>query len=247
MSKQNSIQLHIKYQLLVSLLSLLLIILLRVFPPAITGDFLWRKSVIGSIFSIFCLLGILAVFSPKQCFRIFNFRKKSQTAVSDSAKFVFHDTSNVLEGHHLTCGKFSAHIFRIRERTFCAACIGLLLGGLLALVGAVVYFFCDWRVSEQSSLLVLLGIVWVSFGLFQFKFRSLIRLSLNALFVLGALSILIGIDESVHSLTFDLLVVCLIVFWLLTRISLSEWDHEMICSGCDTENCGFMEDKKARG
>ena len=247
MSKQHSTQPDIKYQLLVSLLGLLLIVLLIVFPPAVTGDFLWRKPVIGSIFTIFCFLGILAVFSPKQCFTLFNFRKKSQISGSDSAKFVFHDTSKVLVGHHLTCGKFSAHIFRIRGGTFCAACIGLLLGGLLALVGAVLYFFCDWRVSEYSSLLVLLGIVCISFGLFQFKFRSLIRLSLNALFVLGALSILIGIEESVHSLVFDLFVVCLIVFWLLTRISLSQWDHEMICSGCDTENCRFREDKKGKG
>jgi hypothetical protein len=188
----------------------------------------------------------LAVFSPKQCFRIFNFRKKSETAASDSATFVSHGTSNVLEGHHPTCGKYSAHIFRIRNKTFCAACIGLLLGGLLALAGAVVYFFCDWHVADYSSLSVLLGTVGVSSGLFQFKFRSLIRLSLNALFVLGALSILIGIDESVHSLVFDLFVVCLIVFWLFTRISLSQWDHEIICSGCDTENCKIREDKKER-
>jgi len=237
MSQQNNPQLNIKYQLLVSLLGLLLIVLLTVFPPTVTTDFPWRKPIIGSIFSIFCLLGILAVFSPKQCFRIFNFRKKSQTAGSDSTKFGSHSTSTILQGHHSTCGKFTAHIFQIRSKTFCAACIGLLLGGLIGLAGASAYFFGDWQVSECITLIVLLGALGVGFGLFQFKFRSFVRLFMNTIFVIGSLLVLIGIDELVHSLFFDLFVVCLIVFWLFTRISLSQWDHEIICSGCEAENC----------
>ena len=60
---------------------------------------------------------------------------------------------------------------------------------------------------------------------------------MNTIFVLGSLLVLIGIDELVHSLFFDLFVVCLIIFLLFNRISLSQWDHEMICSGCVTENC----------
>ena len=237
MSQQHSTQPDIKYQLLVSLLGLLLIVLLTVFPPAITGDFLWRKPVIGSIFTIFCLLGILAVFSPKQCGKTLNIKKK--TVDSDSAKLGSHGTSTFLKGHHPTCGKFAAHVFRIQDKTFCAACIGLLLGGLLAFAGAVIYFFGDWRVADYSSLMVWLGIVWLSFGLFRFKFRNLVRLFVNIFFVLGALSILIGIDELVRSLVFDLFVFSLIVFWLFTRISLSQWDHEKICCGCEIEKCTF--------
>jgi hypothetical protein len=210
---------------------------LTAFPSTVTGDLSWRKTVIGSIFSSICVLGILAVFSPNKCLRIFNIGKKKKTVGSDSAKLVSHGTSNVLQGHHPTCGKFTAHIFRIKGKIFCAACVGLLLGGLLALAGAFIYFFGDWRLAEHSSLMVLLGIVGVSLGLFQFKFKNLIRLSVNTIFVLGTLSILIGIDELVHSLIFDLFVVSLIIFWLFTRISLSQWDHERICSDCEIENC----------
>jgi hypothetical protein len=216
---------------------LFLLAVLIAFPSTVTGDLSWRKTVIGSIFSSICVLGILAVFSPNKCLRIFNIGKKKKTVGSDSAKLVSHGTSNVLQGHHPTCGKFTAHIFRIKGKIFCAACVGLLLGGLLALAGAFIYFFGDWRVAEHSSLMVLLGIVGVSFGLFQFKFKNLIRLSVNTIFVLGTLSILIGIDELVHSLIFDLFVVSLIIFWLFTRISLSQWDHERICSDCEIENC----------
>jgi hypothetical protein len=111
----------------------------------------------------------------------------------------------------------------------------------LALAGASVYFFGGWHVAEHSSLMVLLGILGVSFGLFQFKFRNLVRLFVNTFFVLGALLMLVGVDELVRSLFFDLFVFSLIVFWLFTRISLSQWDHEVICSGCETENCSFRE------
>ena len=225
------------FLILISFLGLLLLAVLTAFPPIVTGNIPWRKPLIGSIFSIFCVLGILAVFSPNQCLRIFNIGKKKKTVGSDSAKFVSHGTSNVLQGHHPTCGKFTAHIFRLKSKTFCAACVGLLLGGLLALAGAFIYFFGDWRVAEHSSLMVLLGIVGVSFGLFQFKFKNFIRLSVNTIFVLGTLSILIGIDALVHSLIFDLFVVSLIIFWLFTRILLSQWDHERICSDCEIENC----------
>ena len=237
MFQQHYIRSDIKYQLLVSFLGLFLLATLTAFPPTATGDLSWRKTVIGSIFSSICVLGILAVFSPNQCLRIFNIGKKKRTVGSDSAKLVSHGTSNALQGHHPTCGNYDAHIFRIKGKIFCAACVGLLLGGLLALAGAFIYFFGDWRVAEHSSLTVLLGIVGVSFGLFQFKFKNFIRLSVNTIFVLGTLLILIGIDELVHSLIFDLFVVSLIIFWLFTRISLSHWDHERICSDCEIENC----------
>ena len=237
MFQQNKKKSDIKYQLLVSIIGLLLVFLLTIFPPIVTGDFPWRKMVIGSIFSIFCVLGILAVFSPNQCGKIFN--KKKKTVGSDSTKLVSHGASNVFQGHHLTCGKFTAHIFRIKDKTWCAACVGLLLGGLLALVGVSVYFFCDWQIAGHSSLMILFGIVGVSFGLFQFKFGNIVRLVVNTFFVLGTLLMLIGVDALIRSLVFDLFVISLIVFWLFTRISLSQWDHEVICSGCETENCSI--------
>jgi hypothetical protein len=244
MFQHHYIRSDMKYQLLLSFAGLLLVAVLSIFPPTVTGDFAWRKPVIGSIFSSICVLGILAVFAPNKLLRIFNTGKKKGNGDSDSAKLVSHGTSIVLQGHHPTCGNYDAHIFRIKGKIFCAACAGLLFGGLLALAGAAVYFFGDWRVAEHSSLMVLLGIAGVSFGLFQYKFRNLIRLSVNAIFVLGALLILIGIDELVHSLIFDLFVVSLIMFWLVTRISLSQWDHERICSDCGIENCRLREQKK---
>ena len=85
--------------------------------------------------------------------------------------------------------------------------------------------------------LVVLGVVGTVFGLFQFVFNSLVRLFANTVFVVSTLLILIGVDAAVQNLFFDLFVVCLIAFWLFTRILLSQWDHERICFDCETENC----------
>jgi hypothetical protein len=238
MLSQQHTRLDIKYPLLVSFTGLLLIVLLTAFPPAVTGDLPWRKPVIGSIFSIICVLGLSAVFLPNKCLGLLSVGKKDNRT---SIKSVLHRKSPTLQGHHPTCGNYDAHVFRIKGWTGCAACAGLLIGGVLALVCALVYFFGGWSVAEHSSLLVLLGVAGVGFGLFQFKFRSLFRLLMNTVFVLGALLILIGIDELVRSLVFDLFVVSLVFFWLFTRISLSQWDHEVICSGCDVENCEVRE------
>ncbi|MBN1785073.1 MAG: hypothetical protein JW815_04995 [Candidatus Bathyarchaeota archaeon] len=236
MSQQRLVKSDIKYQLLLSFLGLFVVVLLTTFPPAVTGDVPWRKPVVGLILKMICALGISAVLLPNNCLKILNIEKKNRTVTSDSTRPALHRKSNTLQGHHPICGKYDAHVFRIKGRTFCAACAGLLLGGLLAFAGAVVYFFGGWAVSYNSSI-ALLGCVLVSFGLFQFKFRSLVRLLMNTVFVLGALLIVIGIDGLIRSLVFDLFVVSLVLFWLYTRISLSPWDHELICSRCEVENC----------
>jgi hypothetical protein len=137
-------------------------------------------------------------------------------------------------------------VFRIGSKTFCAACTGLFLGGLFALSGSFLYFFCHYNVEQSSYLLVWIGILGVGFGLFQFKFRSFIRLFLNIFFVLGTLLILVGIDKLVHSVTIDLFLVALILFWLFTRISLSQWDHKRICFACGIVNCKFADKRGGR-
>jgi hypothetical protein len=234
--KHNS-NFDVTFLTLLSILGLILVTVLADYPPAATVIVPWRKPFIGSIFSIICILGVLAVFSPSQCLKIFELKKKNSSN-SGSSRFVSHGLSVSLRGHHPSCENFAAHVFQARNKTFCAACTGLLIGGLLALTGALIYFFGNWGVfGQNSSLMVLLGLFGVGLGLFQFKFRNVVRLSLNTFFVLGTLFVLVGIDETVQSLIFDLFVVSLILFWLFTRISLSQWDHKRICLECNVAGC----------
>ena len=246
MSQNLSRNFGIKYLILMSFLGLFLAGMLTVYPPRVHETLLWRKPLIGSIFGLVCVFGILAVFFPRRCSRVFDFGKKKPSR-PDLGKFASHGTSSTLRGHHPDCGNFSAHVFRMGDKTFCAACTGLLFGGLSAIVGTLLYFLSNWRFEANSSLIVCVGILGVGFGLFQFKSRSFVRLLLNIFFVLGTFFILIGVDKLVQSVAVDLFLVALTLFWLFTRISLSQWDHERVCYACKVATCEFADRKKRVG
>lgn len=212
----------------ISILGLFIVLTLALNPPAIYEDLLFRKPLIGSIFSLICVSGAIAALFPKQCSRPLHFQK---TEKESSTRQVCATS----EGHHPECREFSAHVIHIRGRTLCAACTGLLLGALFALVGTALCFFTGWNLEELSVPSVLIGVAAIALGFFQLKFRGFIRLALNTLFVIGAFLILAGADELVQSFLVDLFLVVSIILWLLTRILLSQWDHWRICNRCKSQ------------
>jgi len=221
-----------------SFFGLFLTVMLAFNPPIVRESFLLRKPVIGSIFGLICILGILAALFPKQCSAVLEERSGRPNADN----FASHRTSSTLRGHHPDCEGFSAHVFRVMNRTFCTACTGLFLGGLVSLFGTALYFFADLHFEQNSLLVVLGGVLGVGFGLFQFKVkRSFVRLFLNTYFVSGAFLILVGADELTQSVFVDLFLVSLSVLWLFTRISLSQWDHRRICYTCKQQTCRFRK------
>jgi len=223
--------------LFVSFFGILLLILLTLFPHGAHEDFVWRKPIVGSIFGLICVLGVLAAFFPKRCTDIFHIGKGRGHAI--------HGYFSEAGGHHPRCKNFSPHVFRVGDRRFCVACTGLVMGGLLALVGTFLYFFVDWRVEHDNVLMVLVGLLGVGLGLFQFRVKQrFIRLFLNAFFVLGSFLVLVGTDGLTQSVFTDLFLVLLIVFWLFTRIAISQWDHERICYACGVAVCEFRELRK---
>ncbi len=234
-----------------SFIGLFLVGMLVSYQPIIKENFPWRKPVIGSMFGLICVLGILAVFFPSRCLSVFNFKKEEkrrrfgvkESSDSRQDKFVFQEDSLVMQGHHPNCGNFSTHVFRIGKRTLCTSCTGLLLGALLSLPGTFLYFSDNWNIGQESLLLICVGILGITFGLLQFPLfknrPNFLRFFFNVFFVLGAFFILIGVDALLHSATADLILVLLIVFWLFTRIFLSQWDHERICRSCGLV-CNFV-------
>jgi hypothetical protein len=222
------------FSLGISIFGLLIVLMLAFNPPTIHENFFWRKPLVGSIFSLICVLGIFAALFPRQCSQLFHFHR-------ESGRFTSHQIYTT--SHHPDCKEFSAHVVHISNHTLCAACIGLLFGALVALIGAVFYFFGGWHTEEVGFPIVLIGTVGMVLGFLQFKFRNFVRLTLNAFFVLGAFLILVGIDGLTESLFIDLFLVAFLVFWILARIQFSQWDHWRICNSCKFP-CEFREIKK---
>jgi len=228
----------------VSFFGLILAALLSLYLPVSKEDFVWRRPVVGSAFGAVALLGILAVFFPNTCSRFFDVGKRqSQNRFSGFKRSgsISSTTFSTLRGHHPPCGRFFAHVFRLGDRTFCATCSGLFLGALLVLAGVLMFFFGNWQMGQGAFMAVLVGTVGVVFGLLQSPLPMLqhrfIRVFSSAFFVVGTFLILVGIDELSQSISVDLFLVVLSVFWLMTRISLSHWDHERICSKCSLDSC----------
>jgi len=245
MSQKMRLNFDLLFLLSISFFGLFIVGTLTFYPPAIQEVFPWRKPAIGSIFGLICVLGILAVFSPKKCSQAFHQEKDEgnlrKTDRPEQGREGLQATSQIFKlrivhGHHPSCENFSSHEFQVGKRTFCTSCMGLLFGALATLAGTIVYFFNEWIIAAEILSLIGVGTLGVAFGLlrfFLFNVRGkVLRFSLNTFFVLGSFLILIGIDAHIQSLSIDLFLILLSVFWLFTRIRLSQWDHEKICRAC---------------
>ncbi len=185
-----------------------------------------RRPLVSAIYGVVCIGGVVAVFYPGKCRMIFQRPNVSTDSKKPSASVV------QIKGHHPDCKKFSDNRVTIRGSVFCAACSGLLIGAIVALVG-IVLFSLDFFYLGTGSLWVLaLGEVLMLVGLAQIKIGGYVKMAVNALFVVGSCISLVVADLVGQSLLVDAYVLGLIVFMLLFRILLSEWNNKRICLAC---------------
>jgi len=221
----------------ISIFGLLIVLVLAFNPPTTHDGFFWRKPLVGLVFGLVCMFGIFAALFPRQCSHSFYSPTKNSHPTSDRIH---------VGSHHPDCEAYSAHVVHLGNHTLCAACTGLLVGAIMALAGTAFYVFGGWSIENASLPIALTGAAGTVLGFFQLKFRSFTRLILNMFFVLGAFMILIGTDALTESLFFDLFLIAFIVFWIFTRILLSQWDHWRICSTCKSP-CEVRKAKKNWG
>ena len=184
------------------------------------------RSPVGVLYCILCVLGITAVFYPVRCRVLFQPVQGSPGEVESRASHV------QIKGHHPDCQNFSGNRIKVGQRTFCAACTGLLIGATISLAGTVLYFFGDLKIAWGNIWLVALGEILMLAGLIQIRFAGIVKAMLNAFFVIGSFVTLVEVDSMGKSLLLDLYVFGLILFFLWFRISLSEWSNRRTCHNC---------------
>jgi hypothetical protein len=227
-----------------SLIGIALVLPLAIYKPTVPWSLPWRKPLIGSLLILICLSGIFAVFFPEKCSKTFHVHEKEKTPAYKVENVDSHRVSIHFKGHHPDCGNFRAHLLKLNGQVLCAACTGLLIGGILVLAGTVLYFFAEWNLLGQFGLgAVLAGQAGVALGFFQFKFRGFVRSALNAFFVIACFLMLVGVDSLAENVLLDLYVIGLIIFWLFTRILISQRDHLQICRPCSA-SCELKEESE---
>lgn len=231
----KSFNLTLLFLISVSMFGLLLSIVFVVNPPKLADDFAFRKSVAGSAFGAICVLGIIGCLYPHSCSAILDFEKRDRNAPSSSKSH-----GQAFQGHHPTCGPFSSHVLRIGKRRFCATCSGLLFGAIIALFGIGTFFLGNVGMTGELRLLVSVGAVGVTLGLLHptvLRLKSFARFFASTLFVVGSFLVLVSIEDSTRNTAIDLFFIALSVLWILTKVSLSKWEHQQICSQCSSQSC----------
>jgi hypothetical protein len=236
---KTSISFSLKLCISFSVLGLVILPFLLFQPVKFEVDFQNGSFLVGLVYSSVCLLGMTAVFYPKKCQGTFAFREND--VLERSSGQPTGRSEPRFEGHHPTCSKFEGNRIRIRGVVLCAACAGLLLGAIFVLIGTVFYFFFETVFPIADMKILLVGNAAMVLGLAQFVFRGSLKLLVNALFVVGSFVTLVAADLIGGSLFIDLYVLGLIVFLLLTRIMISEWNNKRICLNC--ARCRFRHDR----
>lgn len=227
--------LTLTFLIAVSIFGVVLSNFLVVNPYNSEDDVAIRNLAASSAFSFICILGIFAALLP-------NFRKRLSKHKEDGVHTFnnkeIHKKSWV--AHHPSCRNYSSHILKIGKKKFCATCSGLLVGAIIALLGTVLWFSWNWRVLDPF-VLVFVGSTAVVGGLLQSALprmcNGIARFFGSIVLVLGTFVMFISINEAVKSILVDFFFVALSVLWIMTKIALSQNDHQQICSNCSEDSC----------
>jgi hypothetical protein len=180
------------------------------------------------IFVALLLLGAAATFFPRRCSRsIVN------TEDLDPSRYTSISGVRLIHGHHKLCDRFAGHELTVAGKSICAGCLGLFIGATSSLLLSAVYLMFNPTIPLEVGML---GLAFVTLGLLYIpvlkKLPMGLRTAVNAVFVVGfALTLMVVVG--VGNVEMALITIGFFVFWMYTRIQLSQWSHNVICDGCN--------------
>jgi len=242
---QNRLDLQSIYFILISFFGLFFLSILFFYSPTSAINYNFQKTLFLLIFLGICLLGMFAAVFPNHCIYLLNYKKgfKNQR-VRNKINTNYHIRKINYEGHHPDCGKFNSHIFILTGVKYCAGCTGLFLGGFISVIGSLIYYFGyfpSYLSVINASVLFWMGFFAVFFSLSQLIFinlkNNIVKFSSNFLLVLGCFLMLIGINSIKGSISLEIYFLILVIFWILTRIRISQYNHRLTCLECDQIAC----------
>jgi len=213
-------------------------------PPTIIIP--WQTRLVGSLFALICIFGIVAGVSPRHC--SFSFRSRRKHTEVKSSKSNSQPSSSIQKrGHHPTCEAYAGHVLKIQSRTLCAGCSGLVTGAAFAILGTVFVFFMGWQFYDPY-LVFWIGFFFVFFGLIQHLIYQILKVNqgtvrfiVNILFVLGPFLLLASLIPISNNLTLAGYLLLLTLYWIFTRIAMSQRSHRLMCKRCTDLTCALRE------
>lgn len=201
--------------------------------PASTTISLNEKMIVAGVFIMSCSVGITFAVYPGWI------RKKSRQQIR-SARMTNEQPNRSFYGHHPDCERFQTHRVLVKNKTWCAGCLGLSIGSLVSILLMVMYMFASFQQPRFILLILFLfGSVPIALIFLETVSRNnrpVAHLLINAMLVPGFFLVTMSVTELTGKSIFGVFTVLLCTLWLDTRVILSNWRHRRTCSFCP-ESC----------
>jgi hypothetical protein len=186
------------------------------------------KLIVGVIFILSLLFGISLAIKPGW------YKKQNKNLGKNESKSI---SKSHFKGHHPNCDEFAGHIINIKNKIYCAGCLGLIIGSVVTIILIIIYLIFDVSIIN-FQIFLLIGIVLI-FALFLiiifFKRNPTVRVLSNSIFVFCFFIIVISILEITGSYVYGLLTGLFSFLLVDTRIQISKWSHINTCNNCKKE------------
>ena len=230
MNQPRHILVYLGFSFIAVVLVGLLVVTAPAVPPVLTRI---EKMCVTGVFILCCAAGISFSIRPNWVRRYFSQKKNSEEEKIEKKNRLF-------QGHHPDCLTFQGHTIHWRNATWCAGCLGLLIGSCASIVVMTLYIITDFTLQKMILyLLMVLGLFFVFFVFIEIIQRSKhpwFHVFSNSLLLPGFLLITISIMGLTGTLVYGLFTILLCFLWLDTRVQLSQWRHRTLCRKCP-ESC----------
>jgi ABC-type nickel/cobalt efflux system permease component RcnA len=196
-----------------------------------------EKEIIAAMFIMSCVIGISFTVNP-------NWARRYQPWKKNREKKTNKEATRLFQGHHPDCHTFQNHRIQWKHKTWCAGCLGLLIGLCVSIMLMILYLILDVTQSKIISyLLFIIGLFILTFVYIEIVYSNrhpLLHVFSNSLLPLSFFIIIIAIIGLTGKLVYGFFTILLCFLWLDVRIQLSKWRHSLLCTYC-TETCKIYD------
>jgi uncharacterized protein YacL len=230
----RNVSVYLIFSFLAAVFIGILVIISPAYTPPITIE---EKGIIAGVFITSCAIGISFTLKP-------NWIRQYQPQKKNREKDTNKETTRIFQGHHPDCYKFQNHTIQWKHKTWCAGCLGLLIGLCASIVLMILYVVIDFRQLKMISyLLFIVGLFIITFVYFEIVYSNrhpLFHVFSNSLLPLSFFIITIAVVGLTEKLVYGFFTILLCFLWLDTRVQLSKRRHRLLCLYC-SESCKMYD------
>ena len=215
----------------------LLVVFVSMTPVPTRPMIVLEKLVVAGVFIIICVFGLSFSLRPNWVRPFISKKDNTEKNHSEALQRSFR-------GHHPDCKTFENHRMIYQNKTWCAGCLGLLIGCLLSIILMILYVVVPFQQPPTiSRLLLFLGLLVMALVYLEIILgsrHSIIHVLSNGLLILSFFFITTSIVELSGKVEYGVYTILLCILWLDSRIQLSRWHHSRLCSSC-LQSCKIYE------